>query len=128
MTDEQLALLQKAKASLQAAKLLANQSFHDFAVARSYYTMFYIAEAFLLGEGLAFSKHSSVIAAFGQKFVKTGSIPQEFHGYLIKGRDSRNIGDYDIKTGLTKDDVTEQISRAEKFLDLAQQKIGTIPD
>lgn len=76
MTDEQLELLKKAKSSLQAAKLLANQSFHDFAVARSYYSMFYIAEAFLLGEGLAFSKHSSVIATFGQKFIKTGNIPQ----------------------------------------------------
>jgi uncharacterized protein (UPF0332 family) len=33
--------------------------------------MFYVAQAFLAGEGLSFSKHSAVIAAFGQHFAKT---------------------------------------------------------
>jgi uncharacterized protein (UPF0332 family) len=124
MTDEQAALLQKAKASLQAAKLLASQSFHDFAASRAYYTMFYIAEAFLLGESVSFSKHSSVIAEFGRLFVKTGRVPREFHRYLIEGKDSRNIGDYDIGSGLSSDDVAEQIGKAEKFLDLANNMMG----
>ncbi len=103
MTSEQAALLQKAQASLEAARLLTGQGFYDFAAARAYYTMFYVAEAFLLGEGLAFSKHSAVIAAFGQHFSKTGRVPQEFHRYLIEGESSRNVGDYDIKSGLSKD-------------------------
>ena len=95
MTPEQAALLKKAKDSLEASRLLVERGFYDFAVSRAYYSMFYIAEAFLLGEGLSFSKHSGVIAAFGQHFVKTGKVPQEFHRFLIEGEDSRNIGDYD---------------------------------
>ena len=53
-----------------AAQLLNDQGFHDFATSRAYYAMFYVAEALLLGEGLTFSKHSAVIAAFGKSFVK----------------------------------------------------------
>jgi uncharacterized protein (UPF0332 family) len=127
MTPDQAALLQKAQASLQAARLLADQAFYDFAVSRAYYAMFYVAEAFLLGEGLAFSKHSAVIAAFGRRFAKTGRVPQEFHRYLIGGQDSRNVGDYDIRPGLSKDEAAEQIARAEQFLELAERLIGPIP-
>jgi len=61
MTPEQAALLKKAKDSLDAARLLVERSFYDFGVSRTYYAMFYIAEAFLLGEGLSFSKHSAVM-------------------------------------------------------------------
>jgi uncharacterized protein (UPF0332 family) len=125
VTPEQVALLQKAQASLQAARLLSEQGFYDFAISRAYYAMFYVAEAFLLGDGLAFSKHSAVIAAFGERFAKSGRIPQEFHRYLIEGESSRNVGDYDIKPGLSKGEATEQIKRAEKFLKLAEREIGS---
>jgi uncharacterized protein (UPF0332 family) len=60
MKAGQLDLLRKAKESLRAAKLMDQQGYHHFAASRAYYTMFYIAEAFLLGKGLAFSKHSAV--------------------------------------------------------------------
>jgi uncharacterized protein (UPF0332 family) len=52
MTPVQAALLKKAKNSLDAARLLVERGFYDFAVSRAYYAMFYVAEAFLLGEGL----------------------------------------------------------------------------
>jgi len=115
MISEQAALLQKAQASLRAAQLLADEAFYDFAVSRAYYAMFYVAQAFLLGEGLAFSKHSAIIAAFGQRFTKSGHVPKEFHRYLIEGQDSRTVGDYNVKSGLTRDEAAEQIARAEKF-------------
>ncbi len=127
MTHEQAALLQKAADSLRAARLLEAQGLHDFAVSRAYYTMFYVAEALLLGEGLAFSKHSAVIAAFGKQFAKTGRVPQEFHRYLIEGEDSRNVGDYDIRSGLSAEESAVQIGRAEEFIGLGEKLIGPLP-
>lgn len=47
MTPRQTELLAKAKESLSASKLLFENQFYDYSVSRSYYTMFYIAEAFL---------------------------------------------------------------------------------
>jgi uncharacterized protein len=102
MTLEQEALLRKAYSSLDAARLLANQKYYDFSISRAYYAMFYVAQAFLSGEGLSFSKHSAVIAAFGQHFAKTGRVPAEYHRYLIESEQLRNVGDYDVQSGLTE--------------------------
>jgi uncharacterized protein (UPF0332 family) len=65
VTPEQQGLLEKTARSLQAARLLNEEGLAEFAVSRAYYAMFYVAEAFLEGEGLSFSRHSAVIAAFG---------------------------------------------------------------
>jgi len=62
LTPEQQALVQKARDSLKAARLLHANGQHGFAASRAYYTMFYLAEALLLREGLAFSKHGAVHA------------------------------------------------------------------
>jgi uncharacterized protein (UPF0332 family) len=83
MNPEQQRLLEKAERSLQAAEELNQKGFTEFAASRGYYAMFYIATAFLEGEGLAYSKHSAVIAAFGEKFARTERVPREFHRYLI---------------------------------------------
>jgi uncharacterized protein (UPF0332 family) len=56
MMSEQEDLLVQARDSLSAAKILDAQGYHGFAASRAYYTMFYIAEALLLGRGLAYSE------------------------------------------------------------------------
>ena len=121
MMPEQQALLKKAENSLAAAQLLLNEGFYDFAVSRIYYAMFYIAEAFLLGEGLAFSSHSAVIAAFGRHFAKTERVPPEFHRYLIQAQDSRLISDYDPSSQLTEASAINHLERAQAFLELAHK-------
>ncbi len=124
MTENQSALIRKAEESLQAAKLLAGKEHWGFAASRAYYTMFYVAEALLLEERLEYSKHSAVIAAFGERFAKTGRMPPEFHRMMIEVQDSRNAGDYDIHPGVTSATAAAQITNAEKFLELAARLLG----
>jgi uncharacterized protein (UPF0332 family) len=127
MIPEQAALLRKARDSLRGATLLAGNGLYDFAASRAYYTMFYVAEALLLGEGLSFSKHTAVIAAFGRRFARTGVVPAEFHRYLLDGQDMRTVGDYGTGPGLTRAQTAEQIARAERFLELADRLIRLPP-
>jgi uncharacterized protein (UPF0332 family) len=128
MMSEQADLLVQARDSLAAAKILDAQGYHGFADSRAYYTMLYITEAFLLGQGLAFSKHSGVHAAFGEHFVKTGVVPPEFHRYLIRGMEVRHAGDYGRgSTTVTPEEASEQIAHAEEFLRLAERLIGALP-
>jgi uncharacterized protein (UPF0332 family) len=89
--------------------------------------MFYVAEAFLLGKGLAFSKHSGVHAAFGEHFAKAGIVQPEFHRYLIRGMAVRHAGDYGKARKVTPEETAEQITHAEQFLELAEQLIGPLP-
>ncbi len=121
MIPEQEELVVKAKESLKAAKILIQNDLYDFAISRSYYSMFYISEAFLLGENLTFSKHSAVISAIGSKFVKTGKIPAVFHKNLTNAFNKRSSGDYETDTGFTEKDALDQIIKAEEFINFAQE-------
>ncbi|HLO52576.1 MAG TPA: HEPN domain-containing protein [Kamptonema sp.] len=127
MKIEQLNLLLKARQSISAAKLLLNNGFPDYAASRAYYAMFYIAETFLDGEGMSFSSHAAVIGAFGREFARTGRVPTEFHRFLIDAQDLRNTGDYGMLDAVTADQAAEQITRAEQFLALAENLLGTLP-
>ncbi len=127
MTSAQLNLLLKARQSLAAAKLMLDGGYPDYAASRAYYTMFYIAEAFLEGEGLSFSKHSAVISAFGREFARTGIVPVKFHRYLIRAQELRNAGDYGELDAVMSDQAADSIAQAEEFLELAENLIGTLP-
>jgi len=127
MTKEQEALVKKAQDSLLGAKLLETNGLVDFAVSRAYYTMFYVAGALLLGKGLRFSKHGSLMAAFGQHLVKTGEVEARFHRYLIDAESNRITGDYAANSTLTSTDVATMISQAEEFLAMAEQLLGALP-
>lgn len=69
MTEDQRELLEAAWESLAAAKHLLKGDFPAFAASPAYYAMFSVAQAFLEGDEMAFSKHSGTIAAFGQYFA-----------------------------------------------------------
>jgi uncharacterized protein (UPF0332 family) len=82
--------------------------------------MFYLAEALLLEIGIARSKHSGVIAAFGENIAKPGIPATEFHRYLIEGQDSRNVADYAYTSAMSRSDAEEQVLRAREFLKAAE--------
>jgi len=128
MKREQENLLSGAHDSLSAARLLHREGHHGFAASRAYYAMFYVAEAFLLGKGLAFSKHSAVHAAFGEHFVRTGIVPAELHRALIHGMEVRLTGDYDYTKEVSDEEAAEQIANAEQFLLAAKNILGPPPN
>jgi uncharacterized protein (UPF0332 family) len=124
MKPETQALLNKARQNLLAAGNLWQDGFLDIAASRAYYAMFYTAEALLIDQGLSYSSHSAVIAAFGKTFAKTGVLDSKFHRYLLDAQDTRNIGDYSIGPGVTDDQVRDSIKWAEEFLKAAESQLS----
>ena len=116
MNENQTQLFRKAEQSLEVSQYLYQGGYYDFAMARAYYTMFYLASVLLEGENLSFSKHSAVISAFGKEFAKTGKIPKEFHRHLKEAQDLRNLGDYGEMNLITAEEAELQIERSETFL------------
>jgi len=55
----------KAKKYLRSAEILLKEGDYEFSVSRTYYAMFYCAQAMLLTKNLSFSSHKGVISAFG---------------------------------------------------------------
>ena len=127
MTDDQIDLIRRAHENLAAARLLLQAGHFAIAASRAYFAMFYVAQAFLEGEGLAFSKHSAVIAAFGEHFARPGKVPTELHRYLVDAEQLRRVSDYGPRGAVSSEAAEEQIDRAKRFLELAERLIGPIP-
>jgi len=115
MKEKIEALLQRAYDSLGSAKLLLDNDYYDSSISRSYYAMFYAAEALLLTKNLKFSSHKSVISLFGEHFVRSGIFPSELGRDLSKAFDERLTGDYGFKSMMTKETAETAIKRAGNF-------------
>jgi len=126
MSDPAEDLLAKSKDSIRAAQVLLDQGFPGYAASRAYYAMFYAAEALLDRKGLAFSKHSGVIAAFGLHLVKTFEVPQELHRHIIEAMEIRQEGDYAPTETVTAVDAAEQIARARSFVAIAESRLSLL--
>lgn len=118
--------MRKAREALQAAQVLCDNGLFDFAAGRAYYAMFYAAQALLLERGLAFSKHRSTIAAFGQHFVKTGLLEPQLHRYLRQAFDKRIVGDYDANAHISATDATSLVKQGEEFLAAVSQVLDQL--
>ena len=117
-------LIEKAKRSLEAAQVLKEQNFYDFAAVRAYYCMFYLAEALLLTKGLSYSSHKEVISAFGRIFAKTSLPPPYLHRYLIDAYDIRQVGDYKGGLSVDRKRAEETIQWAKEFLEITSKFLG----
>ena len=67
------------------------------AVNRAYYAISYAVNALLVTHELARSKHSGVIAAFRERFVKTGLIEAEYSDIYGRVMENRHVSDYEIE-------------------------------
>lgn len=74
--------------------------------------MFYVAQAMLLTRDIRRCKHSGVIAAFQQQFVKTGEVPESFFHLLRDGFEDRAEGDHGLlEIGLEQAEAGIQSAR-----------------
>ncbi len=114
-------LMQKAKESLEASKSLHRDGFYGFSAARSYYSMFYVAEALLLTKNLSFSKHSAVIGAFGKEFVKTEILPKRLREYMVSAFDIRQLGDYGAPGSVHEVQAQLLIRKTQEFIETIEE-------
>lgn len=114
-------LLKKAFRSIRAAEQLLAAGDVDFSASRTYYAMFYVAEALLNERELRFKKHGGVHAAFAQQFVATKQMDPKFHRWLVDAFDERIQGDYDVESAVDAEAVATMIQRAREFLQTTQR-------
>ena len=115
-TEEIQANLKRADESLSASEKLFNEKYFDFASSRAYYASFYAITALLLSEKLEFGKHSGVISAFHQHFVKTGKVDKQLGRDLNWLFELRNTGDYGVVIHVKRDEAKEAIRSANEIV------------
>ena len=110
-------LVEKAKKYLRSAEILLREGDYESSVSRTYYAMFYCAQAMLLTKNLSFSSHKGVISAFGEHFVKTGIFPKEMGKELNRAFEKRQLGDYEYTFVISKREAEEMLESGKKFVD-----------
>lgn len=115
-TEEVVAHLERAQKSIEAAKQLVAGLYYDFAAGRAYYAAFYAATAILLHDGVEMSKHSAVIAAVHQRYIKTGKLDKAQGKSLNWLFELRGVGDYGGLAHVSRLEVEQAITAAEQFL------------
>ena len=109
--------LEKADHALAVAEALVNEGYHPDAVSKTYYAMFYAAQALLISEGVEVTKHSAVESEFGRRFAKTAIIEPRFHRMLINARKIREIADYDIQEEVVEPVASLRLEEGKEFVE-----------
>jgi len=117
---EAKALIKKAQRYLKSAEILLRDKDFDSSVSRTYYAMFYCAEAVLLTKNLSFSSHKGVISAFGEHFVKTGVFPKELGRELNRAFEKRQIGDYEYTSLISNEEAKEILNSGRQFINTVE--------
>ena len=117
--------LEHARQAASTGRLVMAHGDPIAAINRAYYAIFYAANALLATKGLERSKHSGVIAAFRQHFVKTGIIESEFSRFYGEAMEQRHAGDYDL---VSPDQATAErsLEHAERFVRRIEQALKDI--
>ena len=108
--------MENAQESLSVAQLNFDNDFYAAAINRAYYAIFYAANALLATRKLARSKHSGVLAAFRQHFIKPGLLSSELSEIYGQVLDDRHEGDYEIITATSKEDAAVDLQQARAFV------------
>lgn len=124
MNDEQRALLKRSAETIRASEVLLGENMAAIAAGRGYYAMFYLAEAFLIGQQVSFGSHKAVISEFGRRFAATELVPREFHRQLIRAQELRHDGDYAAEPSVTREEAEEIVSWAKEMLAWTEANIG----
>jgi uncharacterized protein (UPF0332 family) len=89
--------LQRARQTLEDARILANAGRWNPCVNRLYYACFYAVSALLIQHSLSSSKHTGVRGLFNRHFVRTGKVSKELaqiYNDLFERRQESDYADF----------------------------------
>jgi uncharacterized protein len=118
---------EKARNTLNDARLYFNSATLESTVNRVYYAIFYSVTALLLTRGLSSAKHSGVRSLFNKEFVKRGLVDTELGQFFSDMQDSRQEGDYKDFVQFNREEVAQWLAKAELFIvtveEISQQNV-----
>lgn len=106
-----------ARDAIQSAQYNYDGGYYGVAVNRGYYAFFYAASALLMTLDITRGKHSGVLAAFREHFVKPGLFPVEDSNAYGEAFELRNISDYEMLGSVEREQAQAILKYANLFVD-----------
>jgi uncharacterized protein (UPF0332 family) len=117
-TPERIAYrLERARETLEEARLLAEHGHGHGAINRSYYACFYAVHALLASENLEAHTHEGTRTLFGKHFVKPGVIDADRGAVFTELAAARSESDFGDFVELEADDIEAAPDRAATFVE-----------
>ena len=118
-------LLKRSDRYLQTAKILIKEGDFESSVSRTYYAMFFAAQAMLLSKGLSYSSHKMTISGFGENFIKTNIFPKEMGRELNRAFDKRQLSDYYHTFIIDKKDAVDLLKSGYEFVNTIKKYLSS---
>jgi hypothetical protein len=115
--------LKRADEYIRAAEHEFKGGFYARSISTSYYAMFYAATAALASIGVERAKHSGVVSAFGEYFIKTTKISPELGRALSRTMEDREDSDYAEIPSVNETLAQERLSEARHFVKVVSQHL-----
>ncbi|MDR2132043.1 MAG: HEPN domain-containing protein [Clostridiales Family XIII bacterium] len=120
------ARIEQARSCLAAAESLVNADLCKDSANRSYYCIFHAMRAVLALDGFDSKRHSGIISAFRQRYVKTDVFSHELSKIIENAFDVRNNSDYEDFYVISKSEVKDQLENAKIFLLAVEAYLKTL--
>lgn len=106
----------RAKESLEEAKVLAQLNHWNTVANRLYYSAFYSINSLFIKYNLNATTHNGVKSQFHNEFIKNGLISKDFGKLYNDLFNKRQEGDYEDFQVFDKDTIEPIIAQVEEFL------------
>ena len=115
--------LERAKETLEDAKLLAEKQRWNSAINRLYYAAYYAVIALLLKGSFKTTTHNGVKSKFSEQFIKTGLFPAELGRIYSQLFTWRQKGDYADLFDFTEEKVTPYFEPVENLIEWVENSM-----
>lgn len=106
----------RAVKSLNSAKLLLENDYHEDSISRAYYAVLHAAKSALILEGISTNSHRAVRKLFSEHLIKTEKIDAKYAKILNMEQDVRFRADYDVLFSAEYEDANECLEDANEFV------------
>ena len=120
-----LVYLDGARQALRSAQYNLDGDFYGVAINRAYYAFFYAATALLLTLDITRGKHSGVMAAFREHFVKPGTFPVQDSRAYGEAFELRNVTDYEMLGAADRIQAQTTVENADRFVERCATHLTT---
>jgi uncharacterized protein (UPF0332 family) len=116
--------LERARSSLEAARVLLEAGLRADAVSRAYYAMFHAASALLASVGRAARTHDGLRALVAEHFVRPGLLAPEHARAFARTAGDRGDADYNVAAVFEAEDVVEDVAAARALIDAVEALVS----
>lgn len=116
MEEKIEALLNKSQKYLRSAAVLFELEDFDSSASRSYFAMFYAAQAMLLSATQAFSSRQGIRSSFIEQFVENGPLPTRAGEAFERAAELQEVGDYAYDFAISEGDAEFALAESEAFV------------